>query len=136
MPDIDWSKPLQVPSCGEWRDVDAVMRNVDGSVFGDSHGCIHVASNFQIGVYYPDSFRNKPETSEPLGVCDSDTLNEALSILRKQEAKGLSKYGATLDDFKGSESDILQHAIEEAADLLMYLITAKKRIMEAAKGGE
>lgn len=61
---------------------------------------------------------------------DSKTLQVALSILRKQEAKGEKKYGANLDDFSGSVVELIDHAIEEAADQLCYLVK-----MRAIVGG-
>lgn len=50
----------------------------------------------------------------------SKILKQVCADLKKQEAKGLKKYGTTLDaNFTSIET--LQHAYEEALDLCMYL---------------
>lgn len=50
----------------------------------------------------------------------SKILEQVYADLKKQEAKGLKKYGGTLDaNFTSIE--MLQHAYEEALDLCMYL---------------
>lgn len=50
----------------------------------------------------------------------SEILNEVMKDLEKQEAKGLKKYGTTLDSHF-TESQMIQHAYEEALDTVMYL---------------
>lgn len=47
-------------------------------------------------------------------------LHKVVKDLHKQEMKGISKYGGTLDA-EFSELQVLQHAYEEALDLCMYL---------------
>ncbi len=59
---------------------------------------------------------------------DSDVLRCCTSVLRKQEAKGRSKYNADLDGNKLSILEALHHAQEEAADLLMYLVSLEKAL--------
>jgi len=59
---------------------------------------------------------------------DSETLQAALSVLRKQEAKGERTYGRTLDHFAGSSVEMACHAKEEAADTLMYLVTLERLV--------
>ena len=49
-----------------------------------------------------------------------EILNEVMKDLEKQEAKGLRKYGTTLDSHF-TESQMIQHAYEEALDTVMYL---------------
>ena len=50
----------------------------------------------------------------------SKTLEKVFADLKRQEEKGLKKYGTTLDaNFTVIET--LQHAYEEALDLCMYL---------------
>ena len=51
---------------------------------------------------------------------DSQTLQDVLADLRKQEAKGKAKYGTTLDS-NFTEIEMLQHAYEETLDQAMYL---------------
>ena len=58
---------------------------------------------------------------------DSETLQAAVAVLRKQEAKGRAKYGADLDSF-GSVVGMASHAKEEAADTLMYLVTLERLV--------
>ena len=50
----------------------------------------------------------------------SKILDKVHADLQRQEMKGLSKYGGTLDA-EFSELQVLQHAYEEALDLCMYL---------------
>lgn len=63
---------------------------------------------------------------------DSQTLRAALvvveGILRAQEAKGREKYRTDLDGAGLSAAQLLTHATEEAADLLMYLTALKAHI--------
>ena len=47
-------------------------------------------------------------------------LNKVLHDLQKQETKGLSKYGTTLDS-QFTELEMLKHAYEESLDTCMYL---------------
>lgn len=47
-------------------------------------------------------------------------LDKVHADLQRQELKGISKYGGTLDA-EFSELEVLQHAYEEALDLCMYL---------------
>lgn len=50
----------------------------------------------------------------------SSILKEVVEDLEKQELKGLHKYGTTLDSHF-TESQMIQHAYEEALDTVMYL---------------
>ena len=50
----------------------------------------------------------------------SSILNKVHKDLQKQEAKGIEKYGTTLD-FKFTELEMLKHAYEETLDTCMYL---------------
>ena len=82
---------------------------------------------------------NKCDSFGPLGgneawnsrapLLGSTTQQAAAAVLAAQEAKGLSKYGTTLDDAGLSEIEIAEHAQQEAADLLMYL-TARVELMK------
>ena len=66
----------------------------------------------------------------------SKILEQVYADLKKQEDKGLKKYGTTLDaNFTSIE--VLQHAYEEALDLCMYLkktIDVIGRINETKSG--
>lgn len=55
-------------------------------------------------------------------------LDEAKAALDRQTEKGLRKYGAILDDQDLTPLDLVQHAIEEAADSLLYLVAMKRRL--------
>lgn len=48
------------------------------------------------------------------------------AILDRQHAKGLAKYGTGLADCGLTRQQLLDHAAEEAADLLCYLLAAKE----------
>lgn len=61
---------------------------------------------------------------------DSGTLRTAVGTMRAQEAKGRSKYGADLDGAGLDALQLLTHATEEAADLLMYLTALQKAVAE------
>lgn len=61
-------------------------------------------------------------------MADSKTLQSALALLRKQEAKGRDKYGADLDSFPGTATDMADHMVEELADGLHYAITLKRLV--------
>jgi len=50
----------------------------------------------------------------------SNILQEVIKDLERQESKGLKKYGTTLDS-QFTESQMIQHAYEEALDTVMYL---------------
>ena len=66
---------------------------------------------------------------------DSDTLRTAVGTLRAQEAKGRGKYGTDLDGAGLDALQLLTHATEEAADLLMYLTALGDRaaVLEASE---
>lgn len=53
-------------------------------------------------------------------------LVEAFEVLEAQTQKGIRKYGGTLDTTEPGHDAILDHAIQEAADLLLYLIALRK----------
>ena len=50
----------------------------------------------------------------------SKTLATAQALLKARELKGLSEYGKTLDRWDLTDLELVNHAIEEAADQLMY----------------
>lgn len=58
----------------------------------------------------------------------SDTVQAAQRLLAEREAVGLKKYGTTVDRTDLQAGDWLQHAIEEASDLLLYLIRLRGTI--------
>ena len=66
---------------------------------------------------------------------DSKTLRTAVGTLRAQEAKGRGKYGTDLDGAGLDALQLLTHATEEAADLLMYLTALGDRaaVLEASE---
>lgn len=55
-------------------------------------------------------------------------LQSVYDDLKKQEAKGLSKYATTLDNANLTLKEVLQHAYEETLDQLMYLKSAINKI--------
>lgn len=56
----------------------------------------------------------------------SETVQAAQRLLAERERFGLAKYGTTVDRTDLHAGDWLQHAIEEASDLLLYLIRLKQ----------
>lgn len=61
---------------------------------------------------------------------DSEILQSAVAILRKQEAKGRAKYGADLDSFPGTASALSAHKVDELADALCYAIAEQQSVIE------
>lgn len=59
---------------------------------------------------------------------DTDVVTDALALLRSGDAKGRQKYGVTLDDADLSPGELVQHAAEEAADLLKYLVALRRAL--------
>ncbi|MEC9266685.1 MAG: hypothetical protein VX464_11550 [Pseudomonadota bacterium] len=62
-------------------------------------------------------------------------LERSKAALDRQHAKGLAKYGAPLDDTKPSALALIDHAIEEAADQLQYLVALRDRLMSGETSG-
>lgn len=60
----------------------------------------------------------------------STTQQSAAAVLAAQEAKGLVKYGTTLDTANLSALDLARHYQEEAADALMYATALVKKLEE------
>lgn len=63
---------------------------------------------------------------------DIETTAEAIALLRAGDAKGRAKYPTTLDDAELSPVELVRHATEEAADLLKYLVAARRALVGAA----
>ena len=63
---------------------------------------------------------------------DSDIAARAIATIRAQEEKGRSRYGTDLDDADLTGVEIVEHAVQEAADMLMYLTALKKYLEEIA----
>lgn len=61
---------------------------------------------------------------------DSETLKAVLADLRRQEAKGRSKYGGDVDKAHLSLKEWLQHAYEETLDQAVYLKKAIEKLNE------
>lgn len=58
-----------------------------------------------------------------------ETLGDrAVAALRSQAAKGLKKYGVTLEDAGLGAAELVQHAVEEAADGLHYALMAQSAL--------
>jgi hypothetical protein len=58
-------------------------------------------------------------------------LDDAKAVLDRQDAKGRAKYGGTLDETQPTAAELISHAIEEAADMLIYLCALRKLLTEA-----
>jgi hypothetical protein len=64
LPEIDWTKPVEVFHGGEWREITHSVRNNDGSLYVDEDGDVRVwGPDFNV---WADScnIRNKPEPLE------------------------------------------------------------------------
>ncbi len=61
---------------------------------------------------------------------DSPTTTAAIELLRQREAKGRATYGTTIDEAGLTVARILDHAIEEAADLLVYLLAIRRTMRQ------
>lgn len=62
-----------------------------------------------------------------------DSIVEAVRAdLAERSARGIAKYGTTLDRTDLSHADWLQHAYEEALDMALYL----RRAIQEAKRAE
>ena len=61
----------------------------------------------------------------------SDNYTAAIhAMLKRQTEKGISKYGATLEDGTVGILEAINHAQEEACDLLYYLEHIKAKLKE------
>lgn len=58
----------------------------------------------------------------------SETVQAAQQLLAERERVGLAKYGTTVDRKDLRPGDWLKHAIEEASDLLLYLISLQREL--------
>lgn len=63
----------------------------------------------------------------------SETVQAAQRLLAERERFGLAKYGTTVDRTDLGAGDWLQHAIEEASDLLLYLIRLQQTMRQGAE---
>lgn len=60
-------------------------------------------------------------------------IDDAKAALDRQDAKGRNKYGGPLDMTKPGKAALLDHAIEEAADMLMYLCALRREMSDERK---
>jgi hypothetical protein len=65
----------------------------------------------------------------------SETVQAAQRLLAERERVGLAKYGTTVDRTDLQAGDWLQHAIEEASDLLLYLIRLQQTMPRSCPAG-
>lgn len=54
---------------------------------------------------------------------------KAIEAIKSQAGKGLKEYGVGLEGANLSVLELMDHAIEEAADQLMYLIQMKETFL-------
>jgi hypothetical protein len=59
----------------------------------------------------------------------SESLVQAQSLLGIREAMGSNAYGATVDRTDLTAEHWIDHATEEAADGLLYLVAAKREVL-------
>lgn len=70
---------------------------------------------------------NRSQNSIKLDTDSNKTLNIAKEILDSRQEKGIKTYGTTLDESNLSDKELLNHAIEEVADLFLYLTKLKHK---------
>ena len=58
----------------------------------------------------------------------NEILKEVQDVLRNQTAKGIAKYGHTVDVGSLSTIEWIDHAIEESMDKIVYLTCIKKSL--------
>lgn len=61
---------------------------------------------------------------------DDSIIYEVASLMRRRADKGKQTYGTTMDRDDLSTDEWLDHAIEEALDLAIYLTKVKKELQE------
>lgn len=67
--------------------------------------------------------------SDFIAIYDQDqVVFEVATLLRDRSQEGIKKYGVTMDRTDLSEKEWLQHAIEEALDLAIYLTKIKREL--------
>lgn len=72
-------------------------------------------------IFFKDLYKNKMNDIDK-------TLNNAKEILDSRQEKGVKTYGTTLDEANLSDKELLNHAIEEVADLFLYLTKLKSKL--------
>lgn len=76
---------------------------------------------FENIIFFKDLYKNKMNDIDK-------TLNNAKEILDSRQEKGVKTYGTTLDEANLSDKELLNHAIEEVADLFLYLTKLKSKL--------
>ncbi|MEK5331995.1 hypothetical protein [Lysinibacillus sp. FSL W8-0992] len=57
-------------------------------------------------------------------------LREVQSLLENQTAKGLAKYGTTVNPLDYTTIEWIDHAIQESMDKIVYLTVLKQKLEE------
>ena len=60
-------------------------------------------------------------------------IEAMLEKIDKQVAKGINKYGGTLDDKNLSEKELINHAVEEGIDFVFYLLSLSRKFYTSNK---
>lgn len=63
----------------------------------------------------------------------SKLLDQLISEFQNREEKGFLKYGTTMDRTDLSLSEWVQHALEEAMDLSLYLTKIKQQLNDTQR---
>lgn len=63
----------------------------------------------------------------------SNLLNQLISEFQNREERGFKKYGTTMDRTDLSLSEWVQHALEEAMDLSLYLTKIKQQLNDTQR---
>lgn len=132
---IDWSK------APEWAMWHAFDENGEGywysdkpltlnSIFSCSKGtCVNSGYDYetQIRNWY-ETLEYRTEPTQPTQQPKPDYTAQLLAIIEQQCAKGLAKYGVSLEDADLSAEELIEHALQEIADLSQYMIALRDKM--------
>ncbi|KZR60410.1 hypothetical protein [Pseudobacillus badius] len=68
-------------------------------------------------------------------ISHNPVLTEVKTLLESQTAKGLEKYGNTVDPDEYTAEEWIDHALQEMVDMMVYLVTLKTKLKEVKDHG-
>lgn len=80
--------------------------------------------HFENIVFFKELCKHNMRETE---IDKSKIIDIAKEILDSRQEKGIKTYGTTLDEANLSDKELLNHAIEEVADLFLYLTKLKHK---------
>lgn len=75
------------------------------------------------------------ETKAVYEINHNPVLKEVKTLLESQTAKGLEKYGNTVDPDEYTAEQWIDHALQEMVDMMVYLVTLKTKLKEVKDHG-